>query len=1265
MSMEDYLASEGKDGLSQSERLLRMLLPENIEIDSGDPAALMLRAARTAVEFNYYNSANEIDGDWQGFFLSDFNILALMISALDYGPRITTYERRLTELRYATDDASLRDSSRGLVDAVNSLADALIFVLEKVTAVSLPVDIATGMNYILENVREIRNRIGTADASPASPASSTFLPALQSAFSDLLIRYNRIQEIARYYRRNNDWTAHQYHPQLSLLITFLHLYGYVSAQINRLTRSHLDYYYRDILGLDSIPEIPDQVHLLFAPEVNAGHLYLRAGQELPAKIPGRDAPLKYRLTADITVTKAKIAALRTLFTGDRPIFQDDDPEHGLIRNVCLYQGDYPCITPELLLNGNAPAAWPLFGEDQEELAMDQRSMMDAATGLLLASPIFYLPDGDRTIRVTFYFIPSSFSELSAYITRFAAASRKSEEAAQHQLLSRTFRIDFTAADGWCAVDSYSVLMPGSNTLQLLIELGPGVKPLVGYQPAIHGADLQPALESPDQRASLPVLRLLINNAAPHNGLSFFRSLQIERIQLQSEVRRFRQIRMQNSIGNLAVENAFQPFGPLPVVGSYLDIRNSNVFNRYTTELSVRLEWMDLPKDPGGFSTWYAGYDTGVTDDSFRVGIGSVVNGTAQPAAIRQQSFPLYSRNPDDNGNGPAPVTWIKDIDMKRLQFTNTPLLAREAEEPDGFFRNGAIRIELQSPPEAFGHALFPRIFPEAAMHNAQWWHKRRPLPNQPYTPRAKSVSIDYVLQYAEAFKDPQESGGALRLIHQYPFGFRRIFPGNDLRTISFLPPIDPGGHLHIGLSHVGQGEELSLLFQLEERNFHHTLHDTGTVGFSYLQDDEWVRLDTSSVLSDTTNGFIESGIVRLKLPPRPDFSHSTWPAGLFWLRISLQGAGDMGTRVVAVLPQAATAERIPEQGDTLSAPLSSPSPPSGSPPASGAVTNFSLPPGAITNLARKMLGLRQIVQPFPSFSGRAVEQVVAYYTRVSERLRHKRRPLTSLDIEQLVLQRFPSLSVVKCFGASDKRPSIYPGVDLQVILIPKEGVDGSLYNDQPKVNLAMLFAVKNYLAGFSSPFINIEIGNPVYEKIKISCRIRLADRPDGGSDGYYLKTLHEDIRRYLCPWIYLPGSDVKIGTRIYIPELLTFISRRPYIAELTGFSVVHFFNIKDRATGELQGALIDSAVDKVEYIQGSVPEAVLIPSARHLITLLTGEDDAGPAPTGIRDFSVGEELLVSIPVHARKEGYDEEPISRQDADELFHLNLQNIPHEQS
>ncbi|HET6253616.1 MAG TPA: hypothetical protein VFE32_06065 [Puia sp.] len=1234
--MKDQIISEGKDGLSQSDRLLWMLLPGHVAIDNRDAAALMLRATRLAEYFIYYNSANEADGNWQDFFLSDFNILMLMIPALDFGPSIRSYEMQVAQLRLAPDEDSFRRGSQGLTDAVAGLADLLVKLMERLNAVTLPAAIVGRISKILGSVQDIRKlvvalRTAVEAIETRQEQTKYLVEQLHNCFSNLLIQYNRVQEIANYYRRDTDWSAEKYPPHLALLITFLHLYRHVSAQLNGLTKAHLNMYYQQILGLPSLPEIPDRVHLLFIPEANAGHIHLPAGEIMLAEIPGQDEPLRYQLSMDLIVTKAAIAMIRTLFTGSRSIFPDDVPEHRLILNTQLYQGSYSPVSPEALLKGNAATCWPLFGEDQEELAIDQRTMSDAAVGLLLASPVFYLPEGARTIRITFQMTASSFMTLSSYMTQFAEASQKTVEAAQHELLSRVFVIEVTVAGEWAVIEKYSVRALQDNNLEVCMELGVGVKPVTGYQPGIHG---------PDLKTSLPVVRLLINSGAPHNGLSFFSDLKIERVHLQSQVRHFRKVKLQNSIGNLSAESAFQPWGPLPAVGSYLDIKNTNVFNRYTTDVALRLEWMDLPKDPGGFGTWYAGYDAGITDDSFRIGVSALVNGSQQPPVARQQSFQLYTPNSDDIGSGPEPVTLLQGIDMKKLDFTNMPLLGKEDEEAEGFFRNGAIRIELLSPPAAYGHTLFPRLFPEVAMYNARWWHKRRPLPNQPYTPRAKSVSVNYTLQYAEAFKDPQDTNGGLELIHQYPFGFRRVYPGSDLRMIRFLPVIDPGGHVHIGLTNAGREEEISLLFQLEERNFHPTLNTGDTVTWSYLQDEEWVPIGASGILSDMTNNFINTGIVRLKLPARIPLANSTWPSGLFWLRASLKGTADLNSRVVAISAQAVVAERMPDQGNT----------------------GISVPPGAISNGIRKVQGLKQVVQPFASYGGRQAEQDEAYYIRVSERLRHKRRPLTAMDIEQLVLARFPSIAVVKCIGAGHRSHGIYPGVDLRVILIPQEGTDGNFNADQPKANLATLNAVKNFLAGFASPFINIEIGNPVYERVKIACRIRLANplKDDvQGSEGYYLKRLDDDIRRYFCPWIFSPGLEVKIGTRIYLSELMTHIRRLPYIAEVTGFSVVHFFSVRDRTTGELKSAVFDSAVDGQDYIQGSVPEAVLIPSDHHLIRLLTKGDFVAPATSGIGDFSVGDELLL-FHRHRRQvqhEGYDEEPESREDPDQRFDLTI--------
>ncbi|MBN9382183.1 MAG: hypothetical protein J0H74_15550 [Chitinophagaceae bacterium] len=1229
--MQDHL-SEYKDGLGQSDRLLHMLLPDSVSIDARDPAAFIQRAVRLAEQFNYYNTDNHIEGDWKDFFLSDINILTLFVAGWDLSTHSRAYETLLSDIRLTTSgDDTLPDKYREFTDTIAGLTESLTSLLQRVEKMNIPSHIRGKIDEIMQKVVAIRPQLRTQE--PLSPQSIT---TLHKVFSDILIQCSRLQEITTYFSQHNEWLTRQYTPHLGLFLTFLRLYSYLQEEINQLTKKHLVLYFRDVLGIAAAGEIPDKVHLLFALNNNTGYTRLSAKEEMLAEIPGREEPLRYRLTEDAVVTKTGTSALRTLFVSNSAVFPDDDTGDSPVTNAQVYQADILCPSPGDLLKGATPIPWALFGEDQDELSSSGRSMKDTDIGLLLASPIFYLTEGHRKINLTFYLEPSSFKALSDYIGKFAAASLKTALSVENEILTRAFNIDFTAADGWSPVERHTTRMRADNVLEVLIELGADVKPLAVYKPGIHG---------PDNDTAFPAFRLLINNDAPHNAFSFLRGLQIQRIHLKTQVQNFRQVRMQNSIGNLAVASAFQPFGPQPAVGSYLDIKNSNVFNHYTTGLSVRLEWMDLPKEPGGFTTWFAGYNAGITDESFRVGIGSLTSGVVQPTVTQQQTFSLYARNTDDGSNGPASVTWIRDIDIKKLTLSNKPLLAREEEESNGFFRNGAIRLELLSPPEAFGHTLFPRIFPEIAMHNARLWNRKLPLPNQPYTPKAKSVSINYTLEHAEAFRDIQDIGGSgegLHLIHQYPFGYKKIYPGGDARAISLLPDFGTGGHLHIGLNDVTAGEELSLLFQLEEKNFHHTFHDAGDIVWSYLVDNDWVTMGPDSILSDATHRFISTGIIRLKMPSIISLQHTILPNGLFWIRVSAGEATDLRTKVISIFPHAGLAERVPDQEQLLQD------------------RGFVLPSGTIKTFVRKIQELDQVWQPFPSFGGTPAEKDVAYYTRISERLRHKQRPLTSLDIEQLVLEQFPSIAVVKCFGTTYRRPSVYPGVDIQVILIPKEIADGSSYTDQPRADLATLFAVKNYLAGFTSPFINIEIGNPVYEKVKIACRIRLKDRivADAGS-GYYLQQLHEDIRGWLCPWIYSPDSTVKIGTRIYIPELMTYIKRRPYIEEVSGFSVVHFFNIKDPVTGALKSALLDTAVTPVPYIQGSVPEAVLVPSEQHLISLQTNDDYIEPSPKGIGDFQVGDELLIYRSGYHKEEGYDEAPVSWTSPEEYFNLTFVN------
>ena len=78
-----------------------------------------------------------------------------------------------------------------------------------------------------------------------------------------------------------------------------------------------------------------------------------------------------------------------------------------------------------------------------------------------------------------------------------------------------------------------------------------------------------------------------------------------------------------------------------------------------------------------------------------------------------------------------------------------------------------------------------------------------------------------------------------------------------------------------------------------------------------------------------------------------------------------------------------------------------------------------MPAGSISKLSTPVAQISKVQQPFASFDGKHQEIGKEFYTRVSERLRHKGRAINAWDYEHLVLDRFPSIYKVKCITHAD------------------------------------------------------------------------------------------------------------------------------------------------------------------------------------------------------------------------------------------------------
>jgi len=1221
------------DGLTQDERRLKALMPDFIKIDERDISEMLRFATELAAQFNYYNASNKIEGTWEDFFRSDINILLINISKFDMSTYTNLFSTFRDELYIAENEHELLGGLKNLLDFVLHVFNLLKELRDRLLSVSNGSKMSEELLKIVDSfddellklnkyTQEAGNLFGKklkiniptyfihintsqlADETIFQGSSTkeriiSALPAIKDIFGEMAKKCNHLLGVTKFYLKNNDLLAEEYAPHLALYIAFLHLYKHLQRKLNLTTKNHLDLYYKRILGLQPNNALPDSVHIVFEKDDVATQVLLNAGEELLAQIPDQPVPASFTLNESLLVTGARIAELKTLFLAEHIQLKT---QAGTAKEVQVYNRNYPCLTAANFLKNKLPVqTWPVLGEDQEGLAEADRSMDVANIGLMMASPVLYQPEGRRTITFHIYIEDTSFNNLVTYFINYSNITNKDIIAVSHQLLSDAFVIDYTDTLGWVEVPKYIAnLDEGSRRLEIEVQINKAEQVIDIYKPEVHGGSFD---------TTWPIFRLLLKNYSVNNAFTFLRDVKIERISIAADVKGSRAVKLQNNVGPLNPSSPSQIFGPQPAVGSYIDIKNSNIFNRYTRGFCIRLDWIDLPKEAGGWETYYKGYNNNIDNSSFRITLSVLTDGKFVPKADQQQEFSLFET--DESGMGVlSNSTQLRDIDIKRLGLAKKPLLDKESAAQDKNFAEGAVRLELVAPKDAFGHRLYPIIFPEVVLHNAKK-SKKLPLPNPPYIAQIRSLTVDYTLEHSEVLSAANAKGTDdvdLKVFHIYPFGSQEIYPGQRKSPYNLIPDFDYENNLYIGLANIKPGQVISLLFQLEENNFTMLAKKTEPVVWSYLDDNVWVYLTEKDVLVDDTNNFINTGIVKIKLPADLKTGNTVLSPQFYWIRASARGNTNVKSKIIGIYAQAVVATRVVTNN------------PDASHVAAGAIKTFK----------NKIIGIQSITQPFQSFGGKKAETDEQFYIRVSERLRHSQKLLTGRDIEQAILDRFPQILMAKCISPQEYTEDYIDKYrpNPRVVLIPREQVNGLFLSDEPKVNLSIRYQVKKFLEKAIPSFVKIDVENTVYERIKVVCTVKFKG-DDLTDTGTYLRRLNDDIKRYLCPWLYDGASVFKIGTSIYISEMLNYLKKLPYVKYITGFSLVHFYLKNALADDEKIARVVDYANNNDAYIKGTLPETVLIPSSTHLITVEEDVKHVKAKKSGISELAIMDELLVN------------------------------------
>ena len=104
-------------------------------------------------------------------------------------------------------------------------------------------------------------------------------------------------------------------PHLTLFVCFLQLLEFSKKRFNKLTKRHLDFYYKEILQVDKRAAISDQVHILFEIARKSSEELVSKSTELNADKDKDGNQLVYKTNDGIVVNKIEIGALKSVYNG--------------------------------------------------------------------------------------------------------------------------------------------------------------------------------------------------------------------------------------------------------------------------------------------------------------------------------------------------------------------------------------------------------------------------------------------------------------------------------------------------------------------------------------------------------------------------------------------------------------------------------------------------------------------------------------------------------------------------------------------------------------------------------------------------------------------------------------------------------------------------------------------------------------------------------------------------------------------------------------
>lgn len=936
-------------------------------------------------------------------------------------------------------------------------------------------------------------------------------------------------------------------PHLSLFAAFLKLTSFSQERLNSLSKKHLDFYYKEVLKLSNNTAKEDKVHVLFELAKNATEVKIDRETKLDGGKDDDGKKREYYTQEEIVVNEASVSSLRNVFY-----------EEGVgIRNALVansYDGlgeDFP----------DDQIRWWPFGYPTDTLGPTQDAatypnLPFAKTGFGVASPVLLLKEGKRTITFTI--------SLGAFSTAGINTSDIPEALA----------IFFSGEKEWIEGEiNVAESTLASGELKLVVTLNEGLDSIVGYDSEVL---LEPYATTD------PVARFLIKNSATNSiGNTFqniFSTTKVNSISIDVSIDSIQDITIENDLGVLDASKPFYPFGPQPKKGSNFFIGLPEALDKNWTEINIDFSWKDKPNLVENYIAYREEFIERISKDRYTLALnssGGLVNDDNLEAIVANEDYFTSEIQVLENG-----VWESKDLDhflfSEADRNKSTIAITRTAEvgsEKGGFldflmdplpkFQKGGFPFQSKIPTkekfsasikkgfvklilnQSFLHDLFPKIFSVAlSKENAT----DTLIPNAPYTPQIETIKVGYAAQASTTDANVQ-------LFHEHPFGISE--ESEDLKKASVLAIANPEikllpaykkGCLFIGIENAKNLQNVSLLIQtLEGSENPETANDFADgekLAWSILCNNEWLSLNTDYIISNNTDNFLKSGIVKFSIPKEATKENTKLPTGLFWVKVENPRDFDTVSQLIDIKTQAVLAQ-FQNNNNNLNH------------------LQYGIPEGTISKLVERLANVKGVTQNYGSFDGKPEETDKDFYRRISERLRHKQRAITIWDYENLVLQEFPDIYKVNCLNHTSLTSFLSPG-DVTLVVIPNI-INQNVYDPyKPRISKAKRNAIQEFINNLNTLHVATQVINPVYEEVKVNLKAKFYE---GKDESFYSIQLQKDIAKLLAPWAFEETSVIDFGITLHQSMVINYIEKLSYVDYITNFQLLQETGI-DTSTGK-------------------------------------------------------------------------------------------------